>query len=382
MIKKRLISIIVLVFLLALTFIPSQANASPVIAVGSITAEVGDTIRVPINLSGNTGICGATISVSYDKKLVLTGIDKGEALSGLAMTKPGSFSANPVNIVWDGTDADNTNGIIAYLKFANPNENGTYSINVSYIEGDIVDGDLTPIEVSIQNGSVTIGGSEQGNENPEQTENTTISVDTVASNSGGSVDVPIWISGNTGICGATISINYDNGLTLTKITKGSALSSLAMTKPGNLTSKPFNLVWDGMEADSSNGIIATLTFTVPNVSGKYNIAVSYTEGDIVDGNLMVVNPLTTNGYIQVDASFETTVTVAGQSVTLTGQNNNGRILVAFYKSNGAMIELKTFDVSNSVDAGNVVNATKAKVLWWESMNGMKPVCNAQVIEIK
>lgn len=36
-----------------------------------------------------------------------------------------------------------------------------------------------------------------------------------------------------------------------------------MTKPGELTEKKINIVWDGMEEDSSNGVIAILNFSKP-----------------------------------------------------------------------------------------------------------------------
>ena len=379
--KKQIVSFIACVAILVMTFVPTHAEATPTIAVGNVTADIGEAVSIPITISGNTGICGATLTVNYDEKLVLTSIDKGSALSSLAMTKPGNLSANPFNIVWDGMEADNSNGTLVFLNFTAPNEMGTFNVNVSYDYGDIVDSALSPIEILAQNGTISIGQNGGGNENPEQSDTITISVDSVNANSGGSIDVPVRIANNTGICGATISVNYDNSLTLTKITKGEALSTLAMTKPGNLSLKPFNLVWDGMDADSSNGIIATLTFTVPNATGKYNISLSYDEGDIVNGSLMPVNPLLQNGYIQFGSSFETTVTVAGQSVTLSGQNENGRILVGFYTEQGKMLNLKTFDVSSTINVENVSGATKAKVMWWESVNSMKPVCMAQELNI-
>ena len=90
------------------------------------------------------------------------------------------------------------------------------------------------------------------------------------------IEVPIKISNNTGILGMTLQVAYDEGLTLTGVAKGGALSSLTFTKPGNFSANPVNLVWDGeAEADTSNGVIATLTFTVSMDSAKdYNIDIT------------------------------------------------------------------------------------------------------------
>ena len=110
----------------------------------------GETVDVPITLSGNSGICGANIVISYDKNLQLTGITKGSALSSLSMTKPGSIASNPFAVVWDGMEADSTNGTIAVLTFKTPSNAGKYSINVSYDEGDIVDGTLSPVNVTLK----------------------------------------------------------------------------------------------------------------------------------------------------------------------------------------------------------------------------------------
>ncbi len=113
------------------------------------------------------------------------------------------------------------------------------------------------------------------------------------------VQIPIDLSGNTGIAGMTLRISYTEGLTLTEIAKGSGLASLTMTKPGVLTSNPFNLVWDGQDADTSNGTVATLVFTVPkNTVKDYEITVI--PDGVFDNDLNDVTINITNGKISVE----------------------------------------------------------------------------------
>ena len=90
------------------------------LTVGTVTAGKEDSVTVPISISDNHGICGASISVTYDKALTLTGIQGGDGLSSLTMTRPGDLTANPVIILWDGVNADTSNGNIALLTFTVP----------------------------------------------------------------------------------------------------------------------------------------------------------------------------------------------------------------------------------------------------------------------
>lgn len=376
--KQTILAFIFAAMLLVMCF-SVHASELTAITVENVTGDMGETVTVPIKITNNTGICGARISISYDSRLTLTKVSKGEALSTLAMTKPGNLSSDPFNIVWDGTDADNTDGIMVLLDFIVPDELDTFDINVSYSYGDIVDGNLVPMEIITQNGSVTTGenGGEGGD--PQQNDGITISIDSVTANSGGSVDVPIKIRNNTGICGATLSVSYDNRLTLTKARKGEALSTLAMTRSGSLSANPVRLVWDGTDEDSSDGTMAVLTFTVPNGMGKYDITISYTAGDIVGGGLMPLNPLIENGYIEVNSSFEVNVTVDRQKVTLAGQSGSGRIFAAFCTEQGKLLDLKAFDAQSDISINSVADAAEAKIMWWD--DAMAPMCPAQIISI-
>lgn len=128
------------------------------LTVGTVKAGTADTVVVPISIADNTGICGASISVSYDKALTLTDIQGGDGLSSLTMTRPGDLTANPVIILWDGVNADASNGNIALLTFTVPEIEGDYPVTVFYEDGDIVDGDLNAVELNVVNGSINVAG--------------------------------------------------------------------------------------------------------------------------------------------------------------------------------------------------------------------------------
>lgn len=114
------------------------------------------------------------------------------------------------------------------------------------------------------------------------------------------VDVPIKISNNTGIIGMTLTIKYDEGLTLTDVSKGSALNSLTMTKPGDFSANPIKVTWDGEDKnDISNGTVVTLSFNVAkDVEKEYSIEV--TVGGVIDENIDRLTVETENGKISVN----------------------------------------------------------------------------------
>lgn len=118
------------------------------------------------------------------------------------------------------------------------------------------------------------------------------------------VQVDLTIKNNPGILGAVLSINYDEGLTLTNATSGDAFSALSMTKPGKYQS-PCQFSWDGIElsqSDIKDGTILSLTFKVADnlpAGTTCNISASYKAGNIIDSDLNPVELAFSNGAITV-----------------------------------------------------------------------------------
>lgn len=385
--SQRMIAFLVFIIMFSFSVPEISASSGMSIKVDYATVESGKSISVPIRVLNNTGICGATLSIHYDERLILTDIEKGTALSSLTMTKPGDFTANPINLVFDGMEEDRSDGIIAYLCFEAMTDGGTYDISITYTDGDIVNGDLEALDVEMINGQVKVESSDDNVDDKGDVESGVnhdgpiITIGEVTAQPEESIDVPVYISGNTGICGATLRITYDESLTLTQITQGDALSELSMTKPGNLTANPFNLVFDGIEQDNTNGLFFTLTFTAPQEKGVYDITATYEDGDIVNGDLMPVEVLIEKGGIMVGAE-NIEVTVGDKIVDLQVVNEtNGNILVAFYNGLGRMTSVKIYELNGSEIAADAdPNAAYAKVFCWS--DALTPLCDAQKITLK
>ena len=146
--------------------VPADA---PTLTFGDMQAKSGGTVVVPLAISNNPGLAGLSILVSYDSVLTLNGLEVGEALTELDFTNPKTLTANPLKLLWDGVDADASNGAILYLTFtvAENAEEGDYSISATYDAGDIYDGDMNDVDVVITAGKVTVKNSTPGDVNDD-----------------------------------------------------------------------------------------------------------------------------------------------------------------------------------------------------------------------
>ena len=133
-------------------------ETSGTIAVSSVRARAGQTITVKVDLSANKGISNMRLQMSYPEGFTLESIQRGGGLSTLFFTPPGKLTANPVNFVWDGTEADTSEGCILELTFriADTVAVGEYSISLSYQKDDVLDGSLEGIDLALQSGTVSV----------------------------------------------------------------------------------------------------------------------------------------------------------------------------------------------------------------------------------
>lgn len=132
----------------------------PAIIVNSVEATAGDTIEVTLTMVNNPGVLGITLSVGYDENaMALTTVTKGDALGEMTFTKPKAL-ANGCKLLWDAEEVlpeDATNGTMVTLTFriSDSTAAGNYVLSLT-VNGDIIDNDLSPVNVQIVNGTVTV----------------------------------------------------------------------------------------------------------------------------------------------------------------------------------------------------------------------------------
>lgn len=160
--KKKLLSVAILaVFLLQMIVgIASAQNAtSGKLTVEKKTVALGTTeVALQVGIEENQGISNMKLAFHYPEGFVLKELQRGTALPSLYYTAPGKLTNNPVTPIWDGLDADTTNGVILTLVFEITDRvvSGEYAVTVSYEKGNVLDGDLEDIDLEIVQGGVEI----------------------------------------------------------------------------------------------------------------------------------------------------------------------------------------------------------------------------------
>lgn len=124
---------------------PSLTKAS--LSMAGKTARPDTEIEIPLVISDNVGLAGLQLELSYDDALTLEAIEIGDALASLEFTPPGSLAANPITLLLDGQESDDTNGTVFKLIFKAKEDTpeGTYDIKVTV--KDAYDNNMNTVEI-------------------------------------------------------------------------------------------------------------------------------------------------------------------------------------------------------------------------------------------
>lgn len=137
---KKIISIFFICCFAFACMVPSFAAGVFDVYSDSIETLPGETIYVPIKISGNKGIMGFRITVKYDNRAFDCPIvERG------TVTSTGNFNDSITNktngaldVVWSDTENVSDDGVLFYVKL-NVKEStvsGTYNIQLSYNQSD------------------------------------------------------------------------------------------------------------------------------------------------------------------------------------------------------------------------------------------------------
>ena len=138
-----------------------SSSTEPTVTVDSAIASVGEEVTVAVSVQNNPGILGMTLKLQYDESVLkLKSIAKGEALNEMTFTTPKNLSSG-CKFPWDAEEVmpeDATNGVIVTLTFTVLEETpaGVYDITFSYDNGAVIDNDMNPVDLVIENGTITV----------------------------------------------------------------------------------------------------------------------------------------------------------------------------------------------------------------------------------
>ena len=151
---------LVLALVMVAGFLPATALAAQTtqIIVEQGYAMPGDTVKLDVLLTNNTGISNAVLELNYDSSLELIQAEKGNALTYMFFTKPAVFTS-PCNFVWDSVAGEDTeDGTLLSLTFKVKEDaaSGNAMVWFNYAPGDISDAEDKPVKVSVVKGLVEI----------------------------------------------------------------------------------------------------------------------------------------------------------------------------------------------------------------------------------
>ncbi len=163
---KRLIAVMIsfaVMLVSVCNFIVAYADDSYIVKADDIYVKRGESVTIPIKLSGNKGLMGFKISVKYpDNQLVLTDVSSGSlTANGLFNTTITDYYSvkGKFDVVWsDNAEVkeDGTLFIMTY-KVKGTADDGEYNISVTYSQEDTFNEKFEDVKLSCGPIKVNIG---------------------------------------------------------------------------------------------------------------------------------------------------------------------------------------------------------------------------------
>lgn len=166
---KRIVSLLLAVLmtvscmsLSTLSIGAADTAKNATIKVESEAAATGSTVTLDISIQDNPGILGMTLVVNYDETaLKLVAVENGDSLPGMTFTTPKKLSTG-CKLPWDAEEVhpeDIQDGVIAHLTFEilpTATTGSSYVVELTHDPGAIIDNDMAPLTVNIENGTITV----------------------------------------------------------------------------------------------------------------------------------------------------------------------------------------------------------------------------------
>lgn len=156
-----LLAATVLIGLLPINTYKVKAEGTLTATVSSTSGAPSDTVTVDLSLENNSGLSGMQLDVSYDENiLTLTNVEFNGDFGWSQTTAPTPYK-NPQTIsMASPTNTNYGTGVFATLTFMiseDAGDNVVTNIELSCTdEGNVVDGDIKPVDIQFESGSVTV----------------------------------------------------------------------------------------------------------------------------------------------------------------------------------------------------------------------------------
>lgn len=137
------------------------AAIQPTVYADSINTNAGQTVRIPVLISNNTGMAGAKLQFSYDEtKLTPISVESGDVFSnGLQDNIEGDAQPGSFNVYWASATGDNVSadGVLFYINFnVESSAYGSSVLGISYDKADTFDEDFNDVSLKCEDVNIEI----------------------------------------------------------------------------------------------------------------------------------------------------------------------------------------------------------------------------------
>lgn len=156
-----------------------DAATNATLKVETVTAVAGSQATVKVAIEDNPGLLGMTLKVDYNEKLAtLISVENGDALPGMTFTTPKDLTSG-CTLPWDAENVlpeDIKDGVIVNLTFEvseSVEAGSSIPVTLSYDPGAIIDNDMIPLNVNVENGAINVLDYTPGDLNKDGLHNST-----------------------------------------------------------------------------------------------------------------------------------------------------------------------------------------------------------------
>lgn len=144
------------------------AAMQPTVYADSINANAGQTVRIPVLISNNSGLAGAKLQFSYDDtKLTPISVESGDVFSsGLQDNIEGDAQPGSFNVYWASATGDNVSadGVLFYINFnVESSAYGSSVLGISYDKADTFDEDFNDVSLKCEDVNIEISNESLAN---------------------------------------------------------------------------------------------------------------------------------------------------------------------------------------------------------------------------
>jgi hypothetical protein len=278
-----------------LCIVPTVSAQATTVTIADASADHGLTTTTEIRAHNVEHLTGFTITLEYDPTIVMV-VDEeinpifGMNVSVIANNATGSVILGSLSMTADVTSDDVLLATVTLRADGNPPEQSVLNITVDALINTTNDQIQPRSEID---GTFTIGAAAVP----------TVSIGSAECSVGGTVDVPINITGASNIGAMDIRVAYDTSvLTATGVANGTMIASFP-----NVT-VAYNIISGGVminisfatypETVNGDGEVFVVTFDA-DAAGNSTLDINVTEAWTGDAPPQSVMPITVDGYVNV-----------------------------------------------------------------------------------